>query len=153
MRSTQHLIVGAIIAVSCGLAISTVHAQNPANPCTQISAEQVSSALGETVAAGKQGPAVTCTWVAEKPTHQIVTLSYSPPGDWTTRKTRQVPGVTNVSVSGIGDDALAQTVANFTTLFVKKSATIFMVRVYGVPDTAKQLAIETPIAKVVVGKS
>ena len=74
----------------------------------------------------------TCTWVADKPVHQVVTLMYSPPGDWNSRKTRQMPGITKSSVSGVGDDAIAETVSNLTTLFVKKSNTTFMVRVYGV---------------------
>jgi hypothetical protein len=39
-----------------------------------------------------------------------------------------------------------------TTLLVKKGNTTFMVRVYGVPDAAKQLAIETPIAQAVAAK-
>ena len=63
-----------------------------------------------------------------------------------------MPGITKSSVSGVGDDAIAQTLGNLTTLFVKKGNTTFMVRVYGVPDAAKQLAIETPIAKAVAAK-
>jgi hypothetical protein len=77
---------------------------------------------------------------------------YSPPGDWNTRKTRPMPGVTKVSVSGVGDDAFAETAANFTTLYVKKGSTEFMVRVYGVPDPARQLAIEKPVAQKVAAK-
>jgi hypothetical protein len=77
---------------------------------------------------------------------------YSPPGDWNTRKTRPMPGVTKANVSGIGDEALAGTLANFTTLFVKKGSTIFMVRVYGVPDPDRQLAIEKSIAQKVAAK-
>jgi uncharacterized protein YaaQ len=41
---------------------------------------------------------------------------------------------------------------NLTALFVKKGNTTFMVRVYGVPDAAKQLAIEVPIAQTVAAK-
>jgi hypothetical protein len=117
-----------------------------------VSPAQISSALGETVGAGMKSNAVTCTWVADKPVHQIVTLSYSPPGDWDTRKTRQTPGITKSSVSGIGDDAIAESLGNLTTLFVKKGNTTFMVRVYGVPDSGKQLDIEKPIALAVAGK-
>jgi hypothetical protein len=113
---------------------------------------QVSSALGETVGDGQKSTSVTCTWVADKPVHQVVTLMYSPPGDWDSRKTRQLPGITKSSVSGVGDDAIAETLGNLTTLFVKKGSTTFMVRVYGIPDPAKQLAIETPIAQAVVAK-
>ena len=48
--------------------------------------------------------------------------------------------------------ALAETLGNLTTLFVKKGSTIFMVRVYGVPDSNRQLAIEKPIAQKVTAK-
>jgi hypothetical protein len=121
-------------------------AQAPADPCAQVTAAQVSSALGETVGAGQKSNAKTCTWIADKPVHQIVTVMYSPPGDWNTRKTRQDLGVTKANVSGVGDDALAETLGDFTTLFVKKGNTTFQVRVYGVKAPEKVLAIETSIA-------
>jgi hypothetical protein len=127
-------------------------AQAPRDPCAQVTAAQVSAALGETVAAGQQAGTKTCSWSANKPTHQIVSLMFSPPGDWNTRKTRLMPGVTKASVSGVGDEAFAETAANFTTLYVKKGSTIFMVRVYGVPDVGRQLAIERPIAQTVAAK-
>ncbi len=76
--------------------------------------------------------------VADKPVHQIVTLMYSPPFDWNSLKTRQMTGVTKSSVSGVGDDAIAQTAGDLTTLFAKKGNMTFMVRVYGAP-AAKQL--------------
>jgi hypothetical protein len=128
-------------------------AQVPRDPCAQVTTAQVSTALGETVAAGKQAGTKTCSWSADKPTHQIVSLMYSPPGDWNTRKSRQMPGVTKASVSGIGDEAFAETAGTFTTLYVKKGSTIFMVRVYGVPDVVRQLAIEKPIAQAVAAKA
>ena len=55
-------------------------------------------------------------------------------------------------MSGVGDEAFAETAANFTTLYVKKGSTIFMVRVYGVPDVGRQIAIETSIAQIVAAK-
>jgi hypothetical protein len=128
------------------------HAQAPADPCAQVTQAQVSSALGETVGLGQKSNTVTCTWVANKPVHQIVTLMYSPPGDWDSRKTRQMPGITKNNVSGVGDDAIAETLGTLTTLFVKKGNTTFMVRAYGIPDAAKQLVIETLIAQAVAAK-
>ena len=61
-------------------------------------------------------------------------------------------GVTKAPVSGVGDAAFAQTVGNFGTLFVKKGSTIFMVRVYGEPNTVQQLAIEKVVALKVAAK-
>ena len=127
-------------------------AQAPSNPCAQVTAAEVSAALGETVEAGQQAGTKTCSWVANKPKHQIVTLMFSPPGDWNTRKTRLMPGVTKATVSGVGDEALAETLGNLTTLYVKKGSTIFMVRVYGVPESNRQLAIEKAITQRVIAK-
>ena len=127
-------------------------AQAPSNPCSPVSTAQVTNALGEAVADGKQQNAKTCAWVADVPKHEIVSLMFSPPGDWDTRKTRQMVGVTKTPVSGIGDDAFFETAANFGTLYVKKGSVTFMVRVYGVPDLARQLAIEKPIAQTVASK-
>jgi hypothetical protein len=139
------------VLVACGLRAAA--GQAPTNPCAQVTPAEVSAALGETVAAGQQAGTKTCSWSANKPTHQVVSLMYSPPGDWNTRKTRPMPGVTKASVSGVGDDAFAETAANFTTLYVKKGSTEFMVRVYGVPDPTRQLAIEKPVAQKVAAKA
>ena len=149
----RSLLVPMIVAALVASGARTAGAQAPANPCAQVTAAEVSAALGETVAAGQQAGTKTCSWSASKPTHQIVSLMYSPPGDWTMRKTRSMPGVTKASVSGLGDEAFAETAANFTTLYVKKGSTNFMVRVYGVPDPTRQLAIEKPIAQAVAAKA
>jgi hypothetical protein len=143
-----------VVPVVCLVLFCALHAraQAPADPCSPVSSAQVSSALGETVGPAQKSNTVTCTWVADKPVHQVVTLMFSPPGDWDTRKARVTPGISKSPVSGVGDDAIAETLGNLTTLFVKKKSTTFMVRVYGVPDNGKQLAIETPIARAVVGK-
>jgi hypothetical protein len=159
-RSKQTAATARVVSVLVPVAMSvlvasglrTAEAQAPSDPCAQLTAAQVSALLGETVAAGQKAGTKTCSWTANKPTHQIVSLMYSPPGDWNTRKTRPMPGVTKTSVSGVGDEAFAETAANFTTLYVKKKSTIFMVRVYGVPDVGRQLAIEKPIAQAVAAK-
>src|SRR5882724_3628982 len=118
------VLVPMVVSVLVGSGPRAAAAQAPSDPCAQITAAQVSAALGETVAAGQQAGTKTCSWSANKPTHQIVSLMYSPPGDWNTRKTRPMPGVTKASVSGVGDDAFAETAANFTTLYVKKGSTV-----------------------------
>jgi hypothetical protein len=146
------VLVPVVVSVLAASDLRAAGAQAPSNPCAQVTAAQVSAALGETVAAGQQAGTKTCSWSANKPTHQVVSLMYAPPGDWNTRKTRQMPGVTKASVSGIGDEAFAETAGQFTTLYVKKGSTIFMVRVYGVPDLGRQLAIEKPIAQTVAAK-
>jgi hypothetical protein len=150
--TTRSVSVFVVMSVLVASGMRTVGAQAPSDPCAQLTVAEVSAALGETVAAGQKAGTKTCSWSANKPTHQVVSLMYSPPGDWTKRRTRQLPGVTYATVSGVGDDAFAETAANFTTLYVKKGSTIFMVRVYGVPDVGRQLAIEKPIAQKVAAK-
>ena len=152
MQSNHIALAAALVPLLMFAGARPVSAQAPSDPCSQVTAAQVSTALGETVGAGKQGPPPTCTWIANAPKHEVVTLMYSPPGDWDTRKNRQMPGLTNVPVSGVGDDAIDIAAGAFTTLYVKKGSATFMVRVYGVPDSAKQLAIETQIAKQVASK-
>lgn len=148
MQSNYAALVAVLVPLALASSAPPAFAQQtPSDPCAQVSPQHVSAALGETVGPGKQGPPPTCTWIADAPKHQIVTLMYSPPGDWNTRKTRAMPGVAIAPVTGVGDDAISATLGNFVTLFVKKGSTTFMVKVYGVPDPARQLAIETPIAK------
>ena len=151
MQSNRIAVVVVLSALLLAGGAIAVGAQVPSDPCTQVTAAQVSAALGETVSAGKHGPPPTCTWEANTPKHEIVTLMFSPPGDWDTRKTSEHPGITKAAVSGVGDDALAMSLGNLTSLFVKKGSVTFMVRVYGVPDNAQQLAIEKPIAQTVAG--
>jgi hypothetical protein len=146
------VLVPVIVSVLVASGLRVAGAQVPSNPCAQVTAAEVSAALGETVASGQQAGTKTCSWTADKPTHQIVSLMYSPPGDWSTRKTRLMPGVTKATVSGVGDEAFAETAGKLTTLYVKKGSTIFMVRVYDVPDPTRQLAIEKPIAQKVTAK-
>ena len=152
MRTNCQVIATGLAAALFAITAHPAAAQDPPDPCAQITTAQVSTALGETVAAGKQGPPRVCTWIAEKPKRQMVTVTYSPLGDWNTRKSRVAPGLTITAVSGLGDDAISETAADFTTLYVKKGAATFMVRVYGVMDPAKQLEIEKPIAQAVASK-
>ena len=146
LHRTALAIATACFALACA---PRLHAQAPSNPCGQVTPQQITTALGETVGEGQKINHVTCTWTANKPVHQIVTLSYNPPGDWNTRKTSPQPGISKSNVSGVGDDAIAESLANMTTLFVKNGNITFMVKVYGVPDPMKQLAIETAIAQAV----
>jgi hypothetical protein len=147
------MLVPVVLFVLLASGVRIAGAQVPSDPCAQVTPAQVTAALGETVAAGQQAGTKTCSWVANKPKHQVVSLMYSPPGDWNTRKTRPDLGVTKAAVSGVGDDAFAETLGTFTTLYVKKGSTTFMVRVYGVPDPSQQLAIEKPIAQTVAAKA
>ena len=71
----------AVVSVLVASALRAGGAQVPSDPCAQLTPAQVSAALGETVAAGQKAGTKTCSWSANKPTHQVVSLMYSPPGD------------------------------------------------------------------------
>ena len=73
MRFTHAFVVTATVLLSASAAVA-FGAQAPADPCSEITAAQVSTALGETVAAGQKSNSVTCAWIADKPTHQVVSL-------------------------------------------------------------------------------
>jgi hypothetical protein len=114
--------LAAVVATVAVLVLTwtpSARAQPPADPCGQVTAAQVSTALGETVGAGQKINAKTCTWIADKPVHQVVSVMLSPPGDWDRLK-RPQEGVTKTSVSGVGEDAFAETLGNVTTLYGKK---------------------------------
>jgi hypothetical protein len=63
-----------------------------------------------------------------------------------------LPGSAKTSVSGVGDDAVYATFGSLTTLAVKKGKIAFVVRLYGVPGQAKQMAIEKSLALDIVAK-
>jgi hypothetical protein len=146
------LLTAAIASTIVAFSPRTAGAQVPSDPCSPLTSDEVSAALGETVAAGQKATDKACAWTATKPKHQIVSLSFSPSGDWTKRKTQQIPGDTKVNLTGIGDEAFSETAGKYTSLYVKKGNTIFLVRVYGVPDLDQQLTIEKTIAKKVAAK-
>ena len=132
----------------CGMA-GMAHAA-PA-PCTLLTQAQVSAALG--VAFGPAEPIGTkgCSWTSEKP-HEIVTLSLWPPAEWDRIKASSVPGTTNTPVSGLGDDAFYTTVAQYVVLYVKKGQTVYLFKVYGVQDKAKQMSAEKTLAQDALAK-
>src|SRR5512135_1059608 len=130
------LLVGATaaLAVTAGAAA----AQAPKPPCTLLTPAQVAAALGvKDVAAGAPIGKTGCSWQAQGGARGMVT---------------PLPNVTKVPAPGIGDDALYSTIGQFTTLSVKKGGAVFLVKAYGVPDQARQKAIEKTLAGDVIAK-
>ena len=144
------LLVGAAaaLAVTAGAAA----AQAPKPPCTLLTPAQVAAALGvKDVAAGAPIGKTGCSWQAQGGARGMVTLSFWDPAGFPAMKT-PLPNVTKVPAPGIGDDALYSTIGEFTTLSVKKGGAVFLVKAYGVPDQAKQKAIEKTLAGDVIAK-
>ena len=141
--------VAAALAVTAGAAA----AQAPKPPCTLLTPAQVAAALGvKDVAAGAPIGNTGCQWVSQdKALHAFVTLSFWDPAGFPAMKA-PLPNVTKTPAPGIGDDALYSTIGKFTTLSVKKGGAVFLVKAYGVPDQAKQEAIEKTLATDVIAK-
>src|SRR5215469_9839450 len=115
-------------------------------PCKLLTSAQVSAALGATFGAGEPIGTTGCSWTSAKP-HQIVTVSLWPPKEWDRMKASPLPGTTNTPASGLGDDAFYTTVAQYTVLYVKKGQTVYLFKVYGVKDQAKQMSAEKTLAQ------
>lgn len=149
-------------ALSCALLATAAHplaAQFPSDPCAGATQAQVSAALAMPVTAGQKINESACQWPAtgaNAAKNIRLTVQYGAADSYDKIKARMMPGVEKVSVSGVGDDALSQTMGSgtsgLTMLFVKKGQTMVTVRVYGVSDPAKQLAAEKAVAQAVVSK-
>ena len=150
-KYSGRLIVGAVAALA--VMARPAAAQAPKPPCTLLTPSQVAGALGvKDVAAGAPIGRTGCQWVSQdKALHAFVTLSFWDPAGFSSMKT-PLPNVTKTPAPGIGDDALYSTIGQFTTLSVKKGGAVFLVKAYGVPDQAKQKAIEKTLATDVIAK-
>ena len=62
-------------------------------------------------------------------------------------KTSPTPGTSNTPASGLGDDAFYATLAQYVVLYVKKGPTVYLFKVYGVKDQAKQMSAEKALAQ------
>ena len=126
-------------------------AQAAPEPCKLLSQAQVSAALGVTVGAGEPIGTKGCSWTSNKP-HEIVTLSLWPPAQWDRLKASPLPGTASIPAPGLGDDAFYTTVAQYTVLYVKKGQTVYLFKVYGVQDKAKQMSAEKKLAQDALAK-
>lgn len=114
-------------------------------PCKLLTAAQVSAALGANVGAGQPIGTTGCSWTSAKP-HEIVTVSLWPPAQWDRLKAGTLAGTTNTPVSGLGDDAFYTSIAQYEVLYVKKAKTVYLFKVYGLADKAKQKSAEKTLA-------
>jgi hypothetical protein len=143
------------IAVGCALAVATVRhadARVIVDPCSLLTVAQVSAALGANVGAGKPIYTDGCSWHGTS-SQSAVTIKFETLTRFSELKSRIHPGIPHTPLAGVGDDAFYLSLGTTTSnLTVKKGNQAFVVRVYGVPDQAKQRDIEKAIAKAVVAK-
>src|SRR5215470_9001699 len=134
-------------AVLCTLALLALPgvAAAATEPCKLLTAAEIGTTLGATFEAGVPIGTTGCSWTSPKP-HMIVTVSLWPPSEWDRMKASALPGTKNTPVSGLGDDAFYTTVAQYVVLYVKKGQTVYLFKVYGVKDAAKQMSAEKTLA-------
>ena len=113
-------------------------------PCTLLTSAQVAAALGGTFGAGEPIGTTGCSWSSQKP-HVIVTVSLWPPTEWDRMKAGTL-GSQTTPASGLGDDAFYASIAQYTVLYVKKGQTVYLFKVYGVKEDAKQRSAEKTLA-------
>jgi hypothetical protein len=135
----------------CVLVLCNPHpasAQSNPDPCKLLSQAEVSAATGTSMAEG-HALGETCNWTGTP--RVIVSLWYPGPGMW---QAIQHPStaVKQVPVPGLGDEAFYNTAGGFTSLGVAKGTTAFVLKVYGIPDQAKQMAVEKALAGSVLAK-
>ena len=103
-------------------------------------------AVGAAVGNGEPIATTGCTWSWGRAT---TTLSLWDASKWNQMKSATLAGVTKSSVSGLGDDAFSATMGTskqFAVLNVKKGATVYIFKVYGVDSPSDQLSIEKTLA-------
>ncbi|HUM10723.1 MAG TPA: hypothetical protein VLT82_07240 [Myxococcaceae bacterium] len=115
-------------------------------PCELLTPAEIAAAVGGSFGAGQPIGTTGCSWTSEKP-HVIVTVSLWPSKEWDRLKASPLPGTTITAASGLGDDAFYATLAQYTMLYVKKGQTVYLFKVYGVADKAKQSNAEKSLAQ------
>jgi hypothetical protein len=131
----------ALLLVALGLPLTARAAKEP---CSLLTAAEISGTLGGAFGAGQPIGTTGCSWTNEQP-HMIVTVSLWPPTEWDRMKASPMGG-TITPASGLGDDAFYASIAQYTVLYVKKGATVYLFKVYGVKDNAKQMSAEKTFA-------
>jgi hypothetical protein len=142
MKSKLPVILAALFALAVA-ETPEAHAAPPADPCSLLTTQQVNTALGVAVAAGK-GLGQSCQWSQtgkELGGKGMLLTILGPIGTLTPvqqfdaiKTPLPVKGITKTPVSGLGDDAVyGQTGASGPELTVKKGNSVFQIKVYGLP--------------------
>jgi hypothetical protein len=152
VKSTIFRSVAIFSAVFATFGTPYAVAQSGSTPCGLLTSAQVSAAVGATVGNAEPIATTGCTWSWGRAT---TTLSLWDASKWDRMKSSTLPGVTKSSVSGLGDDAFSATMGTskqFAVLNVKKGATVYIFKVYGIESPSDQLSIEKTLAADVLAK-
>jgi hypothetical protein len=118
-------------------------------PCSLLTQNQVSSAVGANVGAGSSIANTGCSWKATGASKAMVTVSMQNEKMFAGAKSSNVPNMTKVPVSGVGDEAVFVGAEGFSSLWVKKGTAFVLVRIYGVPVSEAQTKLKTLAMNVV----
>lgn len=144
--------------IACSLGLTAMWGASPAalaslgEPCSLLTQQQVSAAVGMSVAGGSAISSIACDWEGPAGSKVRVTIALWPATAWASMKA-PLPNTTKTSLSGLGDDAFYAVAGSFTSLSVEKGDTAFILRVYGIHGAQKQLAIEKSLALNVLAQS
>jgi len=143
------------------VAFAALPAVHRAAPCSLLTQAQVGSALGQTVDPGEPLGPKTCMWKVPNQPNSLagkkLSLTVNPAANFTYAKSPVVKTTKTTPLSGVGDDAIYNTIAGgtpgyLTSLIVKKGDVSFIVRVTGFSDLTQAMAIEKALALNVLSK-
>jgi hypothetical protein len=134
--------------IACGFA-GSVGFGAPA-PCALLKEDQVSKVLGSKVGTGKLLGDKVCSWSTE-PAGKTVTVTLTSAPEFAAAERPVSSAIKEEPASGLGDEAVYNTVGKLSTLSVKKGNVFFLIRAYGIPpDEIK--AKERTLAEDVLAK-
>lgn len=122
----------------------------PKDPCTVLTPQEVSAALGSASTSGKHSVATLCEWDVSRTSSdsqgQKLTLGFLSAAAWEQTKSlrERMQGISRTSVEGIGEEAVFSTVTRLSlcNLQVKKGSAVLDLHLYGFPpDQAKEKEI------------
>ena len=112
-------------------------------PCALLTQNQVSSIVGASFGAGSPIANTGCSWTKAAAPRITVTVSMQSEKMFAAAKSSVPPETTKTPISGIGDDAIFTGVEKFSSLWVRKGATVLLVRIYGVSVSEAQTKLKT----------
>jgi len=137
---------------------SLVSAAERDDACALATSAQVGAAVATPVGAGSYVTPTfkkTCTWTPAHASNGVkaVTLSLEGVQMYAAGKRAGAnPGVSDTSVSGIGDEAYYMVVGSVTTLHIKKGTEALKVSVYATAPAEQVRAMERALAETAVAK-
>ena len=142
------VLLAGLVCTVAAWAPRPAHTARAADPCALLTPTQISAVVKATVGKGDPIGTTGCQWmsppVGDNGSVRATLVLYDG-GDFATMKT-PLPGVTRTPAPGVGDDAFYSTVGTLTTLTVKRGATAFVVRLYGVDGQQQQMTMEKALA-------